>query len=301
VKGGKRQRTNALIRLMDDPDTLIFEAIQEELLKEDAAIIPELEKIWETTRHEICQIRIENLIQKIRFRDNFKKLRHWSRQPSPDLLEGFMLITKYHYPELNEERINRRIEDIRKKVWVEINNSLTSLEKITVLNHIFFNGFGFTTAPEESMSPQYCFLNQLLETRTGNAVSVALLYNIVAIRLNLPVKYIDLPRNPMLAYADRRIAAKVHPPGVGTDILFYINPASNGSITGRKELEYYMKKMNYNLSLAHYEASSPGCFILRLLEALEKSYDKNGLSEKASDIRKVIALLDHKKRSRSPD
>ena len=44
MKGGKRQRTNALIRLMDDPDTLIFEAIQEELLKEDAAIIPELEK-----------------------------------------------------------------------------------------------------------------------------------------------------------------------------------------------------------------------------------------------------------------
>ncbi len=268
MRGAKKERTKALIRLMDDPDNVIFEAIEAELLKEKAAVIPELEKIWETTRHEVCQVRIENLIKNILFRENFKQLRSWSRQPSPDLLEGFMLVSKHHYPELNIERVNRKIEEIRKKVWVEINNSLTSLEKITVLNHIFFNGFGFTTGPENSLSPQYCFINQLLETQTGNAVSLALLYNIVALRLNLPVRYVDLPRNPMLAYVDRRIAAKVHPPGVESDILFYINPASNGSITGRRELEFYMKKMNYNLSLASYEASSPRYFLLRLLEVL---------------------------------
>ncbi len=300
MRGVKKQRTNALIRLMDDPDTIIFEAIEEELLKEKPAVIPELEKIWETTRHEICQIRIENLINKIRFKENFKHLRNWSRQSSPDLLEGFMLVSKYHYPDLNEERIFRRIEEIRKKVWVEINNSLTSLEKITVLNHIFFNGYGFNTGPENGLSPQYCFINQLLENQTGNAVSVALLYNIIALRLNLPVRYVDLPRNPMLAYVDRRIAAKVHPPGVESDILFYINPASNGSITGRKELEYYMKKMNYNLSLASYEASSPRCFMLRLLEVMEKSYNKSGLSERATDIQKMITLLDHKKKKPFP-
>ncbi len=292
---GKRQRTKALIRLMDDPDPGVYEVIEKELLKENSSVIPELEAVWEMTRYEVCQGRIENLIHRILFKENYRKLRLWSKQPTPDLLEGFILASRYHYPDLNEDKIHRTIEEIRKKVWVELNSSLTSIEKITVLNHLFFNGFNFRTVAEGEYSPQYCFINRILETGTGNAVSIALLYNIVAQKLGLPVRYVDLPRNPMLAYVDRRIAARVHPPDVDTDILFYINPANQGSITGRKELEYYMKKMNYDPGVTNFETSSPRNFLLRLLEITEKSYELNGQKDRTADILQMMSVLAVKK------
>ncbi|HPJ77805.1 MAG TPA: transglutaminase-like domain-containing protein [Prolixibacteraceae bacterium] len=280
---------------MDDPEPLIFEAVEKELLKENSSVIPALETVWETTPHEICQIRIEYLIQRILFRENYNKLRQWSRQPSPDLLEGFILASRYHYPDLNEPEVRRHIEEIRKKVWVEINNSLTSIEKITVLNHVFFHDFRLKVAGDENMSPQHCFINRVLETGTGNAVSLALLYTIVAQKLELPVRYVDLPRHPLLAYVDRRIAARVHPPGIETDVLFYINPANNGSITGRKELEYMLKKLDYDLTHACLEASSPKVFLLRLLEITERSYEMSGQTERTADILRMMSIFSGKK------
>ncbi len=292
---GKRQRIKALISLMDDPDPGVFEVVEKELLKENPSVIPELEAVWELTRYEVCQARIETLIHRILFKENYRKLRQWSKLPSPDLLEGFILASRYHYPDLNEDKIHRTVEEIRKKVWVELNNSLTSIEKITVLNHLFFDGFNFCTVSGSESAPQYCFINRILETGMGNAVSIALLYNIIALKLGLPVMYVDLPRTPMLAYVDRRIAARVHPPGVDTDILFYINPANRGSITGRKELEYFMKKMNYDAKVTSFETSSPRNFLLRLLETTEKSYEKYGQTERTADILRMMSVLTAKK------
>jgi regulator of sirC expression with transglutaminase-like and TPR domain len=296
----KKLRIQALITLLDDPDPGIFDVIEKELLKESVSVIPELEVMWETTPHEICQIRIEYLIHRILFKENFRKLRRWSRQQAPDLLEGFILASQYNFPDINVDRIYRRIEEIRKRVWVELNNSLTSLEKITVLNHVLFNEYGFTIVPDIQPALKYYSVAHILENRTGCAVAIALLYNIIARKLDLSVSYVDFPRNPMLAYVDRRIAAKVHPPEVDTDVLFYINPANNGSITGRRELEYVLRKMNVEESVSHTEASSPCNFLARLLEVTEKSYEMSDQPEKSADILQMIAVLSTKKSEKQP-
>lgn len=292
---GRNKRIMALISLLDDPDRNVFETVEKELLKESARIIPELEILWETTYDEGCQVRIENLIQRLQFKDNYKSFRKWSKQNEPDLLEGFILASKYHYPDLNTHWIERRIEEIRRKVWVELNNSLTSLEKITVLNHIFFQESGFAVDNENYYAPKNCFINQVLETGMGNPISIALLYTIVANRLELPVRYIDIPKHPLLAYVDKRIASKVHPPGVDTDVLFYINTSNKGSISGRRELEFQLRRSGLEPLKRFMEASPHRCFLSRLLEVTEKSYELNGLSDKTADIHQMISILNSNK------
>lgn len=89
-------------------------------------------------------------------------------------------------------------------------------------------------------------------------------------------------------------------PGVNTDILFYINPASHGSITGRKELEYYLRKMNYEPGFSGLETSSPRSFLVRLLEITELSYEKNGEAERSADILEMKNILSEKKQKPFP-
>ena len=287
----RNKRTLALIRLMDDPDASVYEAVEKELLKETSRIIPELESVWETTYDENCQARIENIIHRLNFKENYKLFRKWSRQDDPDLLEGFIIASKYHYPDLNADRILRRIEDIRKKVWVELNNSLTSLEKVTVLNHIFFQEFGFSVDHENYYAPRNCFLNQIMETGMGNPVSIALLYTIIGQKLGLPIGFVDIPKHPLLAYVDKRIAAKVHPEGVETDVLFYINASNKGSISGRRELEFQLRRSGLEPLKRFFEAGSSRNFLSRLLEVTEKSYELNGLSNKTADIHQMLSIL----------
>lgn len=291
----RKQRIQALITLLDDPDQDVFNVVEKELLKESTVILPDLEVVWETTPFEICQLRIEGLIHKLRFRECNKKLRLWARQQAPDLLEGFILTSQYHFPDINTDRVYRRIEEIRKRIWVELNNSLTSIEKITVLNHVFFNEYQFLVVPDGQSQLKFYSVSHILESRTGSATAIALIYSIIANRLALPVMFVDYPKSPMLAYVDRRVAAKVHPPGVGSDILFYINPAKKGSIIGRRELEFVLRKMKTEHTEINLEAASPRFFLQRLLEMAGKSYELSGNNDKKADIDQMISILQTRK------
>lgn len=296
-----KQRFQALLRLIDDPDPVVAVAVEKELLKARRVVIPDLEAIWEQSEDENCRFRIEMLISRILFQENYRKFRQWTKLQKPDLLEGYLLVSACHYPDLNMDRIERKIEEIRKKVWLELNNSLTSLEKITVLNHIFFEEYQFRVEQEHQFSAKYCYIHHILETFTGNPISIALIYYIIAQKLLLPVRYIDLPKNPMLAYADRTIAAKVYPAGVNTDILFYINTANRGSITGRKELEYLLSKDQTKGSPSQLEALPSRFLLLRLLETAGKSYEINSDTRRTSDIHRMIRLLSSCEKDPSKD
>ncbi|MCL1821626.1 MAG: transglutaminase-like domain-containing protein [Prolixibacteraceae bacterium] len=287
----RNKKTEALLQLLDDPCPIVYEHVERELLKESTKIIPELETLWETSPEEQCQSRIENIIRRIYFKDNSAKLHKWSKRRNPALLDGFILASKYHYTDLNTERVLRKIDEIRRKVWIELNNSLTSLEKITVLNHIFFNDLGFKINIHNYFSPLNCFINNILETKMGNQVSIALLYAIVANKLDLDVRFVDIPHNPLLAYVDKRLAHRVNPHNLTTEVLFYINPSNEGSVAGRRELEFQLKRLKYNPEQRFFEASPPQRFLTRLLEITERSYAENGFLNKTEDIIQMINIL----------
>lgn len=287
----KKSKLQALINLLDDPDELVFEMVERELLKETDKIIPVLEEKWESSFDENSQERIENLIQTLQFKKTRKLLKSWIQAEDRDLLTGFILVDRFQYPDLNLLSIYQKIENVKKKIWLELNNSLTLLEKITILNHFLFNINGFSINHNNLYSPQNCFLNQLLETKRGNSVSMSIFYIIISRQLELPTEFIDFPRNPLIAIVDQKLARKVHGDIRNSDVLFYINPSNKGSITSRKEIEYHLRKNKYFPIQSFTEPRSDLILIRRLLESLKESYNSVGYSEKEEKIDELISLF----------
>lgn len=287
----KEERLHALIALLDDPDQAVFEQVEKELLQEDAAIIGQLEQIWETSLDHLLQSRIENLIQQIQFRETSKKIKSWSKQMNVDLFDGFFLISQYQYPELKVKAIKSKIQKISSDVWLEISNKLTSIEKITVLNHLFYDVNKFSVNMADLHSPQNCYLNQLLETKKGNPVSIAILYTLVARELGFPVQLIDFPRNPLLAYIDPETARKAHGKDYNSPVLFYINPSNKGAIIGRKEIDFFLKKNEQVNEETFYQPCEDRVMIKKLLECLIEAYDSMGYQEKVDDLTSIAGLL----------
>ena len=286
------KKLHALITLLDDPDDSVFRMVEQEILKEDAKIVDKLEQIWETSLDELIQYRIENLIQQIQFNDTKERIKKWSTQKTLDLFDGFFLISRYQYPDLKLKNITNRLEKITKDIWLEFNNSLTALEKITVINHIIYDIHKFSINHPNINSPQNCYLNQLLETQKGNPVSLAILYILVARKLELPIYFIDFPKNPLLAYIDPQVAEMAHGKENNSPVLFYINPSNKGAIVGRREIEYFLKKSE---SITHEMVTVPctdKTIIRKLLDTLIQSYDELGYQDKVEDLQEIASMLD---------
>src|SRR5690606_4507182 len=144
----------SLIRLLDDPDEAVFSVVEEKLLSMGSDIITLLEQAWEQSFDALVQERIENLIHQIQFGQVQQELRLWKMSGSFDLLHGLILLNKYQYPDMDEQRIVNQVEAIKRDAWMELIYDMSAVEKIRLLNTIFYNTHGFSGNTSNYHDPQ---------------------------------------------------------------------------------------------------------------------------------------------------
>ncbi len=278
----------ALISLLNDPDVKIFKLVEQNLMEKGIDVINKLESAWDNAPNELSQERLENIIQQIQFKDTLTYLKKWEKEESDNLLKGAFLIAKYQYPDLKYEDIDSQIEILRKNAWMELNDNLTALEKVKILNHIIFEIHKFTKNSSNFYSPANSYINQVLETKKGNPVSLAILYLSVAQKLHLPIYGVNLPKNFILAYKDETIASDAFMDDFSDNILFYINPFNRGGVFGKREIDYFLKNQKLDPKSSYYSPCSNIDIVKRLIISLLHSYEKLGYPDKIEDLKQLL-------------
>jgi regulator of sirC expression with transglutaminase-like and TPR domain len=284
---------HALVKLMDDPDDHVYEHVRQEIKKCGADAIPILEHSWEHDYYGmVFQNRIEDLIHEIQFSEIQRQLLEWSSSPDKDLLEGSILIAKYQYPGLDELKIKESIQNLRKDIWLELNDNQTSFEKVKIFNRIFFDLYHFSGDTKHYHSPVNSFINTVLESKKGNPLSLCLLYSIVAQSLDLPIYGVNLPNHFVLAYMDEYHANHFGQVQNDFGVLFYINAFSKGTIFDVKEIEQFLNDLNIEHKREYFEPCSNTAIIKRMLTNLIFAFQQIGNSEKAEELTLLKSLLD---------
>lgn len=282
------KEVNALIDLLDDPDDNIFSTVKDKLLDIGEKVIPTLESVWETSFNPTVQTRIENIIHRIQFGKITGSLKTWKKEINADLWNGAMLIARYQYPDLNEEQLKKQIQLIRQDVWLELNEQLTALEKVKVINHIIFDVHQFKGNTENYNSPENSYLNRVIENKKGNPLSLGILYLLIARQLNLPLYGVNLPEHFVLAYIDETDSGERK----WTDkILFYVNPFSRGAVFSRREIDIFLRQLNIPVREMYYAPCTNVDIVRRLLRNLMSAYTKLGNMEKVSELDELIKVL----------
>jgi regulator of sirC expression with transglutaminase-like and TPR domain len=285
-----REEIQALLQLLDDPNHEVNQTVTTRILEQGPMILPDLEAAWEGSMDPMHQDRIINLIQEIQTQYNHHQLQKWVETGQNDLLKGVFIISRYQYPDLEMKELEISLDRIIKDVWLELNNNLTALEKVRILNHIIYDVHGFTKNTKNFYSPQNSFINQVLETGKGNPISLAVVYIVIAQRLNLPIFGVNLPKNFILAYRDQLVAGMAFDQ-VAEDILFYINPYNRGAVLGRREIEYFLKQQKIEPQESHFQPCSNLEIILRILHNLINAYHKSGYREKANLYEGILKMI----------
>ncbi|MCB0758333.1 MAG: transglutaminase family protein, partial [Flavobacteriales bacterium] len=242
----------ALITLIDDPDEGIYCHVRDRILALGQPVVSVLEHAWEQDdQGDLVRNRIEDLLHTIHLDITYHRLEAWREAGGEDLLEGALAVCRYRYAELDEHRVKSRLAAVRQDIWLELNDNLTAFEKVRVFNHIFFQVHGFKGNKRNYHAPQNSYINEVLECRKGNPLSLALIYQLLAEELELPMRGVNLPNHFVLAYMDETgVAASEFGHG---DVLFYVNAFSQGDILGKAEIDEFLGKLDLPLEENFYQ------------------------------------------------
>lgn len=288
-----KEKIKALITLLDDPNEEVFSSVESELLKERVDIVPELEVAWEGSLDGLFQQRVESIIHSIQIKELQRELKAWLQSSSRDLLQGAYLVCKYQYPEIDLLSIKETLSALRKDIWVELNEHLTSLEKIRIVNHVLFDKHKFSRNTNRFLAPENNYINEVLNTHKGNPISLSIIYSILCKELGLPVFGVNLPKNFILAFMDDSAIVEEGSIIDTTSVLFYINPINKGAVLGRREIEYFVKQQKLELREDYFLPCDNAVIIRRLFNNLSYAYDNNGNEEKKKEVQALLSLFDH--------
>ena len=213
----------ALLHLIDDPDEDIYNTVSDKIISFGKDIIPNLENLWENTSNEEIQERIELLIHRLHFRDLTNDFTEWAAG-DPDLMEGALLVARYHYPDMDTTAVYQEIEKLRRNTWLELNNYLTPIEQINIVTSIFYNYYKQKGVEFAYNNPDDYLVNKSLESKKGNALSNGIIYIVLCELLDIPVKAINIPRQFIMGYFDPQHDL-LNPVGHASEkINFFIDP-----------------------------------------------------------------------------
>ena len=288
---------NAMIRLLDDTDHEIYDHVEKRLLDIGNPVIPYLEKAWESSMDYTLQQRIQAVIHKIQYLVLKHDLVNWSKSSGAnayenmheELLQGALLVAKYQYPDLDLNVVMAQLNKLKKEIWLELNDNLSALEKIKVINHIFFGEHGYAGNTTNYHSPQNSFINTVLDSKKGNPLLLSIIYSYIAQSNGIPVYGVNLPDHFILAYEDPSIAmhsTQRNYPAV--NVLFYINAFSRGAIFNSEEIDSFLSQLKITRDPLYYKPCNNLHIVQRMLRNLSFSYKKLGDTEKSKELHELL-------------
>ena len=281
---------NALIKLLDDNDQEVFRHVHDKLMSLGIEVIPTLEEAWTLDLNPTTHERLEDIIHQIQFDALVKEFKLWLSKDSPDLLTGSFLISKYFYPDASIDDVRIRLQKMRQTIWLELNYNQTPLEQVQIFNQVFYNYHNFKGQQVSQDYFDYC-INHVLESRKGCAISVGIIYQILANELNLPVYGVTLVRHYILAFCKKTIFDFNTELYLEREVTFYINPINKGSIFSRNEIKDYINKLDAEQQDEYFVPTDNLSILKELLTYLIDIAEQKKETERIEELTYLLKLF----------
>lgn len=278
---------NALLNLIEDPDDEVYQTITRRFIGFGHEVIPVLNEFQELTDDPFQIARINSIISRISISCLENAVAEWLNSDDQSVLEATLFIAAYLDPEYDRDRLFFEIEKIRKTIWLELNDYLTPLEEINILNKIIFGHYNYKGVEIDFDSIAQFDTSQLLNNKLSNTFPLASIYLIIAEMLGITISPADIPKQNLLCYVEEGSSIiSVE----GSDILFYIDPL-NGQVYTHRDVENYVKKMNLAHPPITYSPSNSRNFVQRWLKGIAKAEQNKGELERYNALLEIIASI----------
>lgn len=271
----------ALLQLIDDQDEEVFEHVASKIIKHGKEILPHLFFLQETNPNEFVQKRSTFLIDCINREYITHQLLLWLKTIENPIWDGVIIVNQIIDPLIDTSILEKKLNTIKRNVWLELNDYLTPFEQINVINKSLYQIESFQIEAVNYNYPNGFLITQLLHQKRGNRLLMGVFYQIICSTLEIPIDLFFAKNEAILCYSQN----ENH-----NFPKFYINPINGNPYTIDENFQAIT-----NDNTTNFNKSSPLTnieTIQLLLNQLALCFEKEHESSTKSILLQMSSLLD---------
>ena len=238
----------SLLKLLEDPDEKVFQIVKTKILDNSNSFKEYLENFHALSVNNYALERSEFLLDEIFYLEFEGDLKRYLKQENSSLIEGVAIIERYFNRDIDQNEIFAMNDEIRKAVWLELNDQLTGIEKLKVIGNVLFENLNFSKYPKGDIKSEYFSLYDSLRYKKYIAPSISLLYCIIAQEADIPLFSLEIPKIFLLSYVDKSLADAIFEEKTNGSV-FYIHPYDEGQFINHQIIEKYLTDNKIETSL----------------------------------------------------
>jgi regulator of sirC expression with transglutaminase-like and TPR domain len=110
-----------------------------------------------------------------------------------DLARACLMIAQDAYPELDVDRYVGEIEGMAIRLRGRMPQNCGAEERVVALNQFLYEDLGYWGNTDDYNDPRNSYLNEVIERKTGNPVTMSILYMELGRRVGLPLEGVSFP------------------------------------------------------------------------------------------------------------
>ncbi len=195
-----------------------------------------------------------------------------------DLEEATGLLARTQYPDINIQAYQALYDSWAAELSGRIDLAGDAEQVLRGVNQYLFRDLGFGGNDQYGDNPENCYLNRVVDKRTGNPITLCAIYLFIARRMGLPVAGIGLPGHFICRYQS-------------TTREIYIDCFRQGKFWTKADCIRHLINTNHGLQEGYLAPISSRRMLLRMCANLHQTYAQLEMDEEKARVQRYLVAL----------
>ena len=270
---------SALISLLADDDPAIYQTVRGKLLSFGKEVSQWLQPHM-LSSDPVMRKRALEIVAHLGRQDSDEAFMGFclSNGEELDLEIGTGLLARTQYPAANIQAYQALYDHWANEVRLRVDTNRDAQHILGAINEYLFDELGFEGNDQYGDHPENCYVNQVVDRRTGNPISLCAIYLFLARRLKLPIAGIGLPGHFICRY--QSLTEEI-----------YIDCFRKGKFWTKADCIRYLLQTNHTLQEGHMAPVSSRRILLRMCANLHQTYSCLEMREEAARVQRYLVAL----------
>jgi len=273
-----KQRT-ALISLLVDDDPAIYDMVRRKIL-DYGRVACEWLRPYLLSNDPAMRRRALEIVHHLARQDSDERFLDFCLHNGEelDLEQAMGLLAETQYPDINPDAYRALYDHWAGELRARIDFAGEPAKILGAINQYLFGELGFAGNEQYADSPDSCYLNRVVDNRTGNPISLCAIYLFLTRRLRLPVTGIGLPGHFICRYQS-------------TTVEIYINAFRRGNFLTKADCIKHLINTNHSLQEGYLTPVTSRRILQRACANLQQTYASLEMAEAAARTQRYLVAL----------
>jgi regulator of sirC expression with transglutaminase-like and TPR domain len=273
------KQRRALISLLADDDQNVYRTVRQKIISHGPASVPWLRE-HTLSNDPVLRRRAREIVS------------HFDRQAADtqllafclnqgedfDLEQSVLLLSRTQYPDINPEAYSALLDGFAGELRDRLDLNGDPGQILRTTNEYLFRELKFTGDEHNFYDPDNSYFNRVMDRRTGNPISLSLVYLFLARRLRLPMAGIGLPGHFLCRYQSSRAE-------------IYVDAFRGGRLLTKGDCVKHVVQLRQRFDESCLAPVSSRRILLRICANLHQIYTQRKSADQVERLQRYLVAL----------